>query len=389
MDTSSTTPVEKPVFKEMVKYFTKDYGNPSSIHDEGVTARRALDSARRKIAGVIGAHSDEIIFTNGGTESDNLAILGLARALIESGKISGPGHIITTSIEHKAVLEPCRRLEEEGWKVTYLPVTKDGLVDLAEFKKVLRPETVLVSIMMANNEIGTIEPLEEMKKIIKDHKLKNKTVFPYFHTDACQAPRSLPIKVEKLGVDLLTANGSKIYGPKGIGFLYVKRLTPLQPIILGGGQERNLRSGTENIPSIVGLAKALEICEKGREKEVARLSKLRDYFIDEILKLIPETFVNGSRLERLHNNVNITFQNVNAELLLLELDRYSVACSTGSACSTQAKDESHVIMALGHDKAYADSTLRFSLDRATKKSDLDYVLKILPAIVKKIRSVRI
>lgn len=383
LDTAATTPVDKRVLKAMLPYFSEKAGNPSSLHLEGTTARKALDEARKEIATVLEAHSDEIIFTGGGTEGDNLAIIGVAHGLLEKKKIVRPGHVITSVVEHQAVLESCRRLEKEGWEVTFLPVNEDGVVDLTSLKEALRPETILVSIMYANNEIGTIQPIREIAKILREHRKKLGTErLPYFHTDACQAPRFLPLTVEKLGVDLMTLNGSKIYGPKGIGCLYAKRNTFLSPVVYGGGQERGLRSGTENVPGAIGLAKALALVVDESKEEGEKASKIRNYFVDE-LRTMPNVQINGSMTSRLPNNINVTFIGILGEWIVISLDAKGIACSTGSACSTHHKDDAHVIMALGHDRNYADSTVRFTLDRATTRKDIDFVIKCLEEIVEK------
>jgi cysteine desulfurase len=419
MDTAATTPVDLKVLGAMLPYFSAQAGNPSSLHKEGVIAHSVLENARKKIAELIEAHPDEIIFTSGGTEGDNLAIIGVARGLLAKNKIKAPGHIITTVIEHQAVLDSCHRLEKEGWAVTYLPVSKDGIVDLVALKEALRPETVLVSVMYANNEIGAIQPLREIAKILREHrKLQNRNNsttlastpplltkeginphlakagwsqtgavtdtnrLPYFHTDACQAPRFLPLTVEKLGIDLITLNGSKIYGPKGIGCLFVKRNTFLEPIMYGGGQERGVRSGTENVPGVIGLAKALELATSSRERESEFLTKLRDYFVSK-LREIEGVIINGGMIERLPNNINVTFIGILGEWMVLSLDARGIACSTGSACSSNHKDNSHVIKALGHNNDYAESTVRFTLDRTTTKKDIDFVLKNIKEILAK------
>jgi len=418
LDTAASTPVDSRVLKAMMPFLSKDFGNPSSLHKEGVEAQKVVEDARKNIAGVLGAHADEIVFTSGGTESDNLAILGVARGLLVKNKISKPGHIITTSIEHRAVLEACEKLEREGWELTYLPVDKEGVVDLKALKEALRPDTVLVSVMYANNEIGTIEPIKEVAKILR-HWRKNPLLpeeglggggsksqseldrttpagtppllsqeginmerLPYFHIDACQAPRFLPLGVEQLGVDLMTINGSKIYGPKGTGVLFVKRNTFVEPIVYGGGQERGLRSGTEDVAGIVGLAKALEIAQVEREKESAELTALRDYFIEELKKISGVT-INGSLIDRLPNNVNVTVDGQFGELMVLRLDAKGIACSTGSACSAHHKDDSHVIISLGKTKTDADNTLRFTLGRDTTKKDIDYTVKVIKEILEK------
>ncbi|MBI2097972.1 MAG: cysteine desulfurase [Candidatus Vogelbacteria bacterium] len=368
------------------------FNNPSSIHVEGVAAAKALDSARALTAAILGTRAEEIIFTSGGTESNNLAIFGLVRTF-------GKGHIITTAIEHASVLEPCRSLEREGWAVTYLPVKPDGLTDPAVFARALRPDTVLVSIAYANNEIGVIQPLRELARVVRkfrnvkhrnvQHRMSNKMcdircLTPIFHTDACQAPRFLDCRVPALGVDMMTLNSGKIYGPKGVGCLYVRQGIKLSPLLLGGGQERGLRSGTENVPGIVGLAAALRLGAKLREKESVRLAKLRDYFIEKLLAL-PGVVLNGSAESRLPNNINVSFVGADSEYLVLALDAAGVACSSGSACSTHLQDSSYVIQALGGNQERARSAVRFTLGRDTTKRDLDYVLKILPGILSRSR----
>ncbi len=357
------------------------FGNPSSIHSSGVKARRAVETARAAIASILGAQADEIIFTSSGTEANNLAILGMARHRVSQGHSVSGVHIITSAIEHASVLEPCRALERQGLTLTYLSVKPDGLVDPAVLAKALRPDTILVSIAYANNEIGVIQPIRELTKVIRNFKRSS-----YFHTDGCQIPRFLNLDVRKLGVDLMTLNSDKIYGPKGVGMLYCRRGLTLTPLVYGGGQEQGRRSGTENVAGIVGFAKALERCVKLREKESARLSKLRDYFIRRLLKL-KGTTLNGSLVARLPNNVNVSFTGTDSEFVVLNLDAAGVACSSGSACSTQTKDASYVIEALGQTPDQARGAVRFTLGRDTAKRDLEYVLKILPDILQRARVV--
>ncbi len=390
LDHAATTYLDPRVKSAMEPFWEKDFGNASTIYKEGVDARNALNQARKTIAFIIGSHPDEIIFTNGGTESDNLAIFGVAN-LFKTNKNSRSlhfvkGHIITSKIEHHAVLKPCEFLEKENFKITYLDVNKDGIVDLKKLKKSLRKDTILVSIMYANNEIGVIQPIREIAKIIRDFK-KRHGVGPLFHTDAIQAAGYLDLNVQKLGVDLLSVNASKIYGPKGIGFSYIKRGVKLSPIIYGGGQERGLRPGTENIPAIIGLAKALEISQNMREKEAKRLAVLRDYLIKGILKKIKGASLNGHPLLRLPNNVNVSIPGIEGESLVLYLDAQGISCSTGSACASQDLEPSHVITALGKLKEEGHCSVRFTLGRKTQKADIDYALKVLPDIVKKLRSV--
>lgn len=380
LDSAAATPLDERVLAAMRQYLTREFGNPSSLHRSGVVARRAVETARAGVASALGAERDEIIFTGSGTEANNLAILDVARE-------SRSGHVITSVIEHVSVLEPCRALERQGLTLTYLPVRHDGLVDPAVLARTLRPDTILVSIGYANNEIGVIQPIREIARVIrnfkklqtKSHKLKADD-YPYFHTDACQAPRFLDCRAPTLGVDLLTLNSGKIYGPKGTGCLYVRRGLNLRPILYGGGQEHGLRSGTENVAGIVGFVKALELCVKLRAKESTRLSKLRDHFIFRLLKLNGVT-LNGSPTARLPNNVNVSFAGADSEYVVLSLDAADVAASSGSACSTRTKDTSYVIKALGGNEERARSAVRFTLGRDTTKRVLDYVLKILPEIL--------
>lgn len=382
LDHAATTPVREEVVEAMLPYWQEKFGNPSSFHSVGKIAKDAMEVARETIAQILNCRTAEIFFTAGGAESDNLAILGVARANSNYGK-----HIITSKIEHPAVLESCKKLERDGFDVTYLPVDKDGIIKLDELKKALRKDTILVSIMYANNEIGTIQPITEIAKILRDNTDKKKTGWPYLHTDACQAAGALELDVVKLNVDLLTFNGSKIYGPKGIGVLYIKKGVKVEPLIYGGGQERKMRSGTENIPAIIGLAKAFELAQKEKEKEKARLIALRDYFIKEALEKIPGARLNGSEKIRLPNNINISVPHVEGEAMVLYLDSYGIYVSTGSACSSASLLPSHVLLALGLPHDLAHNSLRFTLGRKTSKADLDYVLEVLPKIIKKLTEI--
>lgn len=389
LDNAATTPLDKTVAKAMAVCQDKIYGNPGSLHSLGQVSKKEILKSRINIAKVLNCKPEEIIFTASGTESDNLAVLGTIRASHANKNISGY-HVITTSIEHHAVLNPAEELEKEGYKVLKLKVDKDGIVDLVELEKSITVDTILVSIMYANNEIGTIEPIKEIAKIIKQ---KNPKVI--FHTDACQAAGFLDLNVQNLGVDLLTINGSKIYGPKGVGVLYARAGTKIEPIVFGGGQERGLRSGTENIANIVGMAEALQIAQKNSKKEFIRETKLRDYFIKQILQKIPKTVLNGpdpvsfpqKRESRLPNNINISILDIEGEAMLLWLDKYGICVSTGSACDSQSLDPSHVILALGRPYEYANGALRFTLGKHTTKKDLDYVLKVLPKIVSDLRKI--
>lgn len=382
LDHASTTPIGKKVARVMAVCQAKIYGNATSLHRVGREAKTELIKARKTISQILNCKPEEIVFTGSGTESDNLAILGASRA-VKNGEISGifPTVIVST-IEHHAVLHSAEQLEKEGYKVLKLKVDKDGIVDLAELERNITSDTVLVSIMYANNEIGTIQPIKEIAKIIKQKNPKT-----LFHTDACQATGYLDLNVQNLGVDLMTVNGSKIYGPKGIGVLYVKSGVKMEPIIWGGGQERGLRSGTENIISIVGMAEALKISDVKRKSESDKETKLRDYFIKQVLAKIPKVVVNGSLEKRLPNNINISILDIEGEAMLLWLDKYGVCCSTGSACDSQSLEPSHVILALGKPYEYANGALRFTLGRSTTKKDLDYVLKVLPKIASDLRKI--
>jgi len=385
LDHASTTYLIPEVIEAMKPYYDNVYGNPSSIHQEGRKAKYALYEARKKIADILNCQPTEIFFTGGGTESCNLAILGVA-SVFNDKKLKFKPHIITSRIEHSAVLKPCQKLEKEGFEITYLPVNRDGIVSVPDLEKAIKPETILISIMYANNEIGTIQPIQEIGGLIKtkNQKLKNKIIF---HTDACQAAGFLDLDAQKLGVNLLTLNASKIYGPKGVGLLFIREGTPISPIILGGGQENGLRSGTENLAGIIGLAKALELAQKSRIKESQRLKKLRDYLIIGIEKRIPKVILNGDAKERLPNNANISILDIEGEAALLWLDKYGIFASTGSACDSKSLEPSHVILALGRPYEYAHGSLRFTLGKRTKKEDIDYLLKVLPVIVKKLRTI--
>ncbi|MFC1809948.1 cysteine desulfurase NifS [Patescibacteria group bacterium] len=375
LDHAATTPMDPRVLEAMEPYLKEEFGNPSSIYSIAQRARQALDEARTDVAEVLGCTEEEIIFTSGGTESDNLAILGVARANAKKGK-----HIVTTKIEHHAVLHPCEVLEKEGFEVTYVDVEKNGIVDPVKVKEVIREDTILVSVMYANNEIGTIQPIGKIGRFCKKRSIP-------FHTDACQAAGTLEMNADRLKVDLMTLNGSKIYGPKGVGVLFVRKGVNIQPLMYGGEQERRIRPGTENVAGIVGLAKALKLAQEGREKENVRLSRMRDYLIKGIEAKIPKVMLNGDRLERLPNNVNVSILDIEGEALLLRLDMAGIAASSGSACTSGSLDPSHVILALGHPYEIAHGSLRFSLGKSTTKKDLDYVLEVLPKIVDDLRAI--
>jgi cysteine desulfurase len=374
MDHAATTPTHPEVVKAMLPYFTEIYGNPSSLHAYGQESRTAVEDARKSVAELIGAAPEEICFTSGGTEADNFAITGTALANEKKGN-----HIITTVVEHHAVLETCRSLEKRGFSVTYIGADKFGMVDPDDIRKAITPKTILISVMHANNEIGTIQPVEEIGKIAREAGI-------YFHTDAVQTAGHLPIDVDKLNVNLLSLSAHKFYGPKGIGALYIRKGTRISPFIRGGGQEKNRRAGTENVPGIVGLGKAAEIAGKEMAAENGRLIPLRDRLIKGLLERIEHTTLNGHPAKRLPNNVNVSIAFVEGESMLLTLDMQGICASTGSACSSASLEPSHVLLATGCSHEQAHGSLRFSLGSQTTVEDIDKVLEILPPIVKKLRA---
>ncbi|MDO8620558.1 MAG: cysteine desulfurase family protein [bacterium] len=388
MDYASTTPLDPRVGKVMEPFFTKSFGNPSSIHAEGVVAKKALDNARTNVARCLEAHADEIVFTSGGTEANNLAIFGVVNFFTRSDLVKP--HIVTTNIEHSSVLEPLKELERKGRaEVTYVPVEENGIVKAENILSAIHPNTVLISVQYANNEIGTIQPIRKIGQLLSSvkgqrSKVKGREkVYPLFHVDACQAPLYLRCLVNALGVDLLTLDAHKIYGPKGVGALYVRRGTPLSPILLGGGQERGLRSTTENIPAIVGFAEALRIATTEREKESLRIGKLRDQLHSDILQNVGMTKVifNGDIKERLPNNLNISFFGVDTEFLTLRLDAEGIAVSTKSSCLKDEK-ESYVVSALGGTKERARCSLRFTLGRFTTKKEIERCARVLSTLLR-------
>ena len=369
LDNASTTPVDPEVLKNMLPYFSGEYGNPESLHSLGLQAKQAIDKARNTIARYLNCSVSEIIFLGSGTESNNLAIIGTARA----NKTKGD-HLITSKIEHQSVLNAFKYLEKEGFNVTYLDPDKEGFINPKQLKKAITKNTILASIMFANNEIGTVEPIKELAGICQKHGI-------IFHTDACQAAEYFDLDTKKLGTDLLTVNGSKIYGPKGTAFLFIKKGIKIEPVFKGGDQEYGLRAGTHNVPGIVGLAKAFEIAQKNYKQESEKTEKLRDYFIENILKKISHTSVNGPRKTmRLPNNINITIPKIEGKELLLHLDNYGIFVGTGSACSSGENEASHVLTSIGLNPDSAKSSLRISLGKHTTKEDLDYTLEILAKI---------
>ncbi len=375
LDASATTPVDEEVLEAMMPYFKEKYGNPGSLHTKGLEAAQALFDARELVAKTLNAEQKEIIFTGSGTESINLAIKGFALANQSKGK-----HIISTTIEHHAVLDSLEWLEKKhGFKITLVPVEKNGVVDPKKIREAITPETILISVMYVNNEIGTIQPIKEIARIATEKNI-------VMHTDACQAANSEIMDVKELGVHMMSLNGSKIYGPKGVGCLYKKTGITIEPQILGGGQEFKLRSGTENVPLIVGFAKALEKAQKNKEEYKKKLTPLRDELIKGLSK-IEDTFINGDLEKRVPNNVNITFLNVEGEAILLMMDHYGICASSGSACTSQSLDPSHVILALGRPYEAAHGSIRFTLTKHTTKEEIEYVIKTMPEIIKRLRAI--
>ncbi len=376
MDHTAGMPVDDRVLESMMPYFTQNYGNPSSAHSLGNEARRAIDEARAKVAELIGAEKkEEVIFTSGGTESNNLAIKGTAYRKKEKGN-----HIITSSIEHMSVMNTCKYLNKQGFKVTYLPVDKYGIVDIEALKKKITAKTILVSIMYANGEIGTLEPIKEIGEIAHSKGA-------IFHVDAVAAAGQVPINVQDENIDLLSLSSNDMYGPRGLGALYKKTGTPILPIMQGGGQERGLRSGTENLPGIVGMGKAAEFAKTEMKTEAERVSKLRDAFITGVLDNIAESHLNGHPTERLPNNINVRFSYIEGESLILSLDMEGVACSSGSACTSKTLEPSHVLLAIGLAHEDAHGSLLFTLGKQNAKEDVKYVLGLLPRIVRRLRAI--
>jgi len=365
----------------MSRYWDIDFGNPGAIHKEGTTAKEAVIKSREKIAGFLNAHPNELIFNSGGTESNNLAIFGVLTRLNDKGIAYSEMSLITTVFEHSSVLQCFKYFENKGAQVNYINIGKDGIIDLKHFKELLNPKTVFVSIMSVNNEIGTIQPIAEVAKIIHSFQKRNNQLgsLPILHSDAAQALLFLPINTQKLGADMMSFDAQKIYGPKGIGVLYVKKGIEINPLIIGGGQEKSLRPGTENVPLIVGFAKALEMAEKEKEKESQRLIRLRNYFINQVLGKISGTKLNGDSDKRLCNNVNIFFPHQNNEFMVIQLDKKKIACSTKSACLTE-KNSSYVVNSLGNGENRGKNSIRFTMGKSTTKKDIDYLIKCLVKI---------
>ena len=374
LDHAATTPVRPEVLSAMLPYFADHPGNASSLHMDGQRAKKALEEARNTVARALGADPKEIYFTSGGTESDNQALIGVARAQSRRGR-----HLITTTIEHHAVLNACKWLEAQGFRVSYIPVNQYGLIDLHALRDSICEDTVLISVMLANNEVGTVEPVAEIACLAHARGI-------LVHTDAVQAVGKMPVRVHELGVDLLSLAAHKFGGPKGVGVLYVRQGTPIEPLLYGGHQERALRPGTQNIPGIVGLAMALRLADEELPKEAARLASLRDRLQQGILSHIPDVQVNGHPVFRLPNILNVSFGGVEGESLLMALDIRGIAVSTGSACAAGSSEPSHVLQAMGLDRARVEGALRFSLGHTTTDEDIDYTLQTLDEVIERLRS---
>jgi cysteine desulfurase len=375
LDNNATTRVAPEVLEAMLPFYGEFYGNASSVHWFGQEAKAAIDTARKQVADLIGAESNEIVFTSGGTESDNLAIRGIVEASPAREK-----HIITSQIEHHAVLHTCEALGRQGIQVTYLRVDSEGKVDPCDVEKAITPQTLLISIMHANNEVGTLQPLREIGGIAREHDI-------CFHTDSVQTAGKIPIDVNELGVDLLSIAGHKFHGPKGTGVFYVRKGTRIRPLFYGGTHERNRRAGTENVAQIVGLGKAAELAASGLEGRTRGILELRNYFENEIFNRIPNTHLNGPLTERIANTTNLRFQQVEAEGMVINLDLAGVACSTGSACASGSIEPSHVLTAMGLPMTEAFGSVRFSLSRYTTREEIDQVLGILPGIVERLSKI--
>lgn len=373
-DNAATTRTDDEVLKEMLPYFSENYGNPSSIYKLGRTNRRAVEIAREQVAKAINADPNEIYFTAGGSESDNTAIRGIAYAYKQKGN-----HIITSKIEHPAVLETCKQLEKEGFEVSYIGVDENGIINLEELKSEIRETTTLITVMFANNEIGTIEPIAEIGKIAKEHNI-------VFHTDAVQAVGSVKIDVKEMNIDSLSLSGHKLYGPKGIGALYVRKGVRFQKFVSGGHQERNKRAGTENVPGIVGLGKAIELAYQDLDEHNKKIKELRDYYVAEVQKRIPYIKINGDMEKRLPGNSNISFRFIEGEGLLLNLDLKGICASSGSACTSGSLDPSHVLLAIGLPHEIAHGSLRITIGKYNTKEEVDYLLDNLEEIVSRLRN---
>ncbi len=401
MDYAATTPVDRQVLRAMLPYFAKKFGNSSNLYALGLEAKDAVVGTARKIASALNCRPDEFVFTGSATEADNLAILGVARSVKRQASSIKEPKIIVSNVEHKAVFSACEALKKEGFEIIELPVGKDGLVCPSDLHKLLDNKTILVSVMYANNEIGTIQPISEISKVIREFRKKkienrsenstfyslNSNFYPLFHTDAVQALQYLDCDVNKLGVDLLTISGHKLYGPKGVGGLYVRRGVNIEPIIYGGGQQRGLRPGTENVPAIVGFGEAVKLVTSDKRQETRRIKKLRNKLERGIFKSIPKVVLNGHPTKRLPNFLNISILDIEGEALLLYLDKKGISVNTGSACNSQSLEPSHVLSALGNPYECIHGSVRFTLGKGTTMSDIDYVLRELPPIVARLREI--
>lgn len=375
LDYSATTPVKDQVLQEMIPYFTEKFGNPSSLYDKGLESKDAVTHAREQVAELINAKPSEIFFTAGGTEADNWAVFGTAEKLKAKGN-----HIITTKVEHHAMLHSCAALEKDGFEVTYLDIDKDGFVDLKQLEDSITDKTILISIMLVNNEIGTIQPIKEAAAIAKKHKI-------LFHTDAVQGLGNVPIDVRDMGVDMMSLSSHKIYGPKGVGALYIRKGVSIANYMYGGAQENRKRAGTENLPGIVGFGKAAELAKANFDNHVKHCTQLRDYLKDRIINEIPDTFVNGTMEQRHPGNLNVTFEYIEGEAILLLLNQFGISVSTGSACSSASLEPSHVLSALGVPVEMIHGTVRFTVGDFTTKEDIDYVVDNLKTVVAKLREI--
>ena len=373
IDHSATSPVDPEVFEAMKPYFTDSFGNASTLYSLGREGRKAMESAREEVASIIGAETKEIIFTSGGTESDNIAILGAAYKLKKKGN-----HIITSDIEHPAVDETCRYLEKNGFTVTYLPVYEDGIVKVKDLEDAITDKTILITIMHANNEIGTIQPITEIGRIAHENNI-------YFHTDAVQTVGKIPVNVKELNVDMLSLSAHKLYGPKGIGALYLRQGVRIEPLMHGGGHEKGIRPGTENVPGIVGLGKACSIAKENLQMDAQKLTSLREMLIDNVLAENEDSYLNGHRTKRLPNNANFRFTGIEGESLILHLDAKGIATSTGSACSSIKLEPSHVLMAIGLKEVEAHGSLRISLGHENTEEDIKYTITAIKEVVEKLR----
>lgn len=374
LDHSATTPVRREVAEVMREYLTEKYGNPSSVHSIGREAKEGLEKAREQVAASINAQPDEIVFTSGGTEADNMAILGIAYRYADRGR-----HIITSAVEHHAVLHTCQHLAKKGYKVTVLPVDEYGIIRMDDLRKALTEETILITIMTANNEVGSIQPIEEIGALAREKGI-------IFHSDAVQALGKMPVDVQKMNIDLLSGSAHKIYGPKGVGFLYVRKGIKLEPLVYGGGQERKYRAGTENITGIVGLGKAMELACEDLTTDMPRLKRLRNSLIQGLQERIGHVKLNGHPTLRIPTNANLSFEFVEGESLLLSLDMQGIAASSGSACTSGSLNLSHVLLAMGLSHELAHGSIRMTLGRSNTEKDIEYVLDVFPGIVDRLRN---